>query len=583
MVRGMAEESESDDELLVGKPLGDYQLLALLGTGTSAHVYRGEKTRERNTVFRAIKVIHKDQTRKLKGRFSEEERLLEDLRHDNIVRFFKAGNNDGYLWMELELLEGKTLRVLLDEYRSRNECPPIKRMIEILLHAARGVAFAHEYKNGVVHRDIKPDNIFVVENGNAKVLDFGIARALDDADRENVTMTGVGPPGSAPYMPPESWEKKRPTRASDVYSLGITLMEAIAGIHPFEEPGQGKPSAMACMKAHAEGKIKPLRQLRPDAPKSLEKVAAKATAKKPEQRYVSAKEFVEALESVLGDVRAKDETRYRSNGPSPIVPFFVVLLFLLAGLFLPIIVLSIIKKLGLGLVDAAPPSSTAIASTSLPMPDPSSLSNVMPSPPKREAGAPMPSPSASITASSVASGSTVGPVPKEEIPLCWEREALLICSTPLVKVKEYDACVKAGTCDKLVGIYGKDGVNIFTLFGESNCTPPNDAEKPLTCISFLFAEKYCAFRGGRLPNPQEPTVDSNYIMERITTEWRKAEGTSRTTSVWGIAPTSKQFYFTGVGMFTPIRQQFVGASYLGFRCAVPMNTIGNASEHRDSN
>lgn len=296
--------AEDAPDSLLRSTLAGYVLQERLGSGGSATVYRGESTTHASIV-RAIKVIRKDQRAKFGKRFIEEARLLEKLVHPNIVRFYHATEDKGHLAMALELLEGMTLRKHLDTWRANGEPPPLDQILEIMCQAIEGVAFAHRFAEVVVHRDLKPDNLFVTEEGQTKVLDFGIARALDDAEREAMTTTGVTAIGTAPYLPPELWSgNELPTPASDVYSLGITLFEAVAGRHPFQELGNPKKNQAAYLKAHLMDAVKPLRQVRSDVPESLEKVVTKATAKEPAVRFRTAKEFGEALRAIQAELNS---------------------------------------------------------------------------------------------------------------------------------------------------------------------------------------------------------------------------------------------------------------------------------------
>lgn len=308
---------EEAPDSLVGSRLAGYVLREHLGSGGSATVYSAESTTHASIV-RAIKVIRKSQRSRFGKRFTEEARLLEKLVHPNIVRFYHATEDKGNLVMALELLEGSTLRKQLDAWRVKGELPPLHTIVDIMCGAAEGVAFAHTFVEVVVHRDLKPDNLFVTNEGATKVLDFGIARALDDAEREDITTTGATAIGTAAYLPPELWGgNELPTPASDVYSLGITLFEAVAGRHPFQELGNPKKNQAAYMKAHLMDEVKPLRQVRPDVPESLEDVVTRATAKEPKVRYANAKEFGEALRAVRHELASlKDRPPVRAVQPS---------------------------------------------------------------------------------------------------------------------------------------------------------------------------------------------------------------------------------------------------------------------------
>ncbi len=313
----LAHVSDQDRDPLLNTVLGGYMLRECLGAGGSARVYRGESTTQKRIV-RAIKVIHWEQTRKLGRRFIEEARLLEELAHPNIVKFHHATEDQGYLVMVLEMLRGKTLRAHIETWRGEGQPSPLAEVLDILIQASEGVAFAHAFRKGVVHRDIKPENLFVMTDGTTKVLDFGIARALDDAEREAATTTGVNPMGTAPYMAPELWHgEELPSPATDVYSLGITLFEALTCRHPFEDPEKPKKNAPAMMNAHLTKTIRPLREVRPDAPEELEKIVEKATAKESANRYGSAAEFGQALRDVRKELVVSEKPPAPAPEPEP--------------------------------------------------------------------------------------------------------------------------------------------------------------------------------------------------------------------------------------------------------------------------
>ncbi len=280
---------------LTGKELAGYRLVRRLGSGGMATVYYAENLLQ-PTIVRALKVVHPTlavQDDFLK-RFAEEARNLERLAHPNVVRFYGLRQDGPHQVMELELLQGRTLAEVLEESRRRGV--PAEQAIQWMHQAASGVAAAHAL--GVVHRDLKPENLYLTEDGDVKVLDFGIARARDESERAT-RLTAVGTvTGTAGYLAPEAWEAGDAGPPSDVYALGLTLAEMLLGHHPFMPPDAPRPSRVQLMHAHITRGLPDLREFRDDLKPGLLEVIATATAQDPSNRYPSASEFAVALETV---------------------------------------------------------------------------------------------------------------------------------------------------------------------------------------------------------------------------------------------------------------------------------------------
>jgi serine/threonine-protein kinase len=282
-----------NDEIRIGDELAGFRITQAIGEGGMARVFRGENLVD-SAIVRALKVVHAELAarREFATRFAEEARILERLQHRNIVRFFGVRRDRTQLVMELELLEGSALSDLL----ASGKRPSLNEVVGWLRQAAEGVAAAHEL--GIVHRDLKPENLFLTKDGTIKVLDFGIARAVDEADRATRATQAGTTPGTAAYIAPEVWEGAIPAAAADVYALGLCLIELAIGHHPFSPPNEPRKSGPQMMFAHVQGKIPLLRSVRADAPELLEQVVARAVATNPRQRYTSARELADALRTV---------------------------------------------------------------------------------------------------------------------------------------------------------------------------------------------------------------------------------------------------------------------------------------------
>ncbi|MEZ6186669.1 MAG: bifunctional serine/threonine-protein kinase/formylglycine-generating enzyme family protein [Planctomycetota bacterium] len=253
-----------------------------LGKGGMGTVWR---VRERATGrVLALKQLLPDRisTRALR-RFLRECEVAGSLRHPGIVRVHSAGTLSGKPWLLTELVEGgRTLRTILDDPDT-----PRTQRLKLLLEVARAVGYAHE--QGVVHRDLKPDNVLVGPDGRARLTDFGLAK-VEDADRLTKTGALVGTPQ---YMAPEqiTGEARRQGPACDVWALGAMLYQALSGELPFQCQTLHALSAKICNAQPPK--------LDPEVPAALQAVVARAMRKQPERRFASGAAFADALEAAL--------------------------------------------------------------------------------------------------------------------------------------------------------------------------------------------------------------------------------------------------------------------------------------------
>jgi tRNA A-37 threonylcarbamoyl transferase component Bud32 len=266
---------------LVGSRVGPYLITKRLGEGGVGEVFKGVDEMLKREV--AIKVLHPefacDPT--FVARFSREARLHAKLSHPNVATVHAFLHEGDKQFMVMEFVAG----ISLDEFVRSGGPVPVARTLDIFRRALDGIEHAH--RHGIVHRDIKPANIMVADNGAVKVMDFGIARAIDC--HEHLTRIGQVA-GTAKAMSPEQIRGAEADVRSDIYSLGIVLYTMLAGRAPFEAD-----SDLALMKAQMEQAPPPLRALAGDVPPEVEAAVMRALQKDPSARFQTVAEFSRAL------------------------------------------------------------------------------------------------------------------------------------------------------------------------------------------------------------------------------------------------------------------------------------------------
>lgn len=287
----------------VGTLLGRYRILREIGGGGMAQVYEAEdQTIGRKVALKVLAVppvVPESEKSLLIESFQQEARSAGTLSHSNVVTLYEVGETDGVHYIAMELLTGTTARELL---RERGKLP-VDHALNILLQVARALDYAH--KQGVIHRDVKPDNIVVTEEGVVKLTDFGIARAANDLLRTQKGML-VGSPA---YMSPEQIQGEPVDYRSDIYSLGVTAYEMLTGRKPFDAP-----AVTAVMHRIVYDEPDPA----PELPRAAEAALRRALAKKPEERPTSAVALVEELTSAYyGTAVVSPEARLVTPSPSP--------------------------------------------------------------------------------------------------------------------------------------------------------------------------------------------------------------------------------------------------------------------------
>ncbi len=262
---------------------GRYLVERRLGTGGMADVFACEDLQLGRHV--ALKVLHENlaQDPDVVARFRRESQSAAGLQHPHIVQVFDRGDWDGIPYMAMELVDGVTLK---DVTRDQAPLDPI-RSIDQISQVLDALRYAH--RRGLVHRDIKPQNVLVGPDGELKVTDFGIARAVDDLQ---MTQTGMIV-GTAHYIAPEQASGQPVTPVADLYAVGVVLFEMLTGRLPFEGD---QPVAIALQ--HVNDDPPALSIVNPSVPADLEEVVMRALSKSPDQRFADAEEFVGALQTV---------------------------------------------------------------------------------------------------------------------------------------------------------------------------------------------------------------------------------------------------------------------------------------------
>lgn len=270
---------------MIGKMLDNrYELVEFIGKGGMALVYRAVDHRTGHHV--AVKILRPEfnQDQEFLGRFDREATTASKMSHHNIVNLLDVGVDGDIHFLVMEYVKGRTLKEVIAQ---KGALPPaVAAQIGIRILSA----MQHAHKNGIIHRDIKPQNILVHADGHIKVGDFGIARVAGS----NTISSDDSVMGSVHYFSPEQAKGEAVTFSSDLYSVGVVLYEMLTAQPPFE--GE-TPVAIALQ--HISGKPRAMSELNPAVPPAMERVVAKAMEKRPEKRYQSALEMAQDLQRAL--------------------------------------------------------------------------------------------------------------------------------------------------------------------------------------------------------------------------------------------------------------------------------------------
>src|SRR6266705_2736705 len=275
--------------LTPGEKLGRYEIRSKIGEGGMGEVYLAQDTKLDRKV--ALKILPADvaSQRDRMDRFVREAKAAAALNHPNIAHIYEIGESAGVHFIAMELIDGATLREKIHQ-----ELTDLRKLLRYLQHVAEGLAKAHA--NGIMHRDLKPDNIMITREGHAKILDFGLAKLIEPLQAPGISenaselATAILQQHSTPgvilgtvgYMSPEQAQGKTSEidQRSDIFSFGCILFEAVTGHRAFE----GKDTIDTLNKIIREP-VAPISDFRPDAPNHLQRIVRRCLAKDPEDRY----------------------------------------------------------------------------------------------------------------------------------------------------------------------------------------------------------------------------------------------------------------------------------------------------------
>ena len=278
-----------------GQKINDrYQIIRSIGEGGMANVYLAHDTILDRDV--AVKILRGDlaDDEKFVRRFQREAIAASSLSHPNIVEMYDVGEDNGKYYIVMEYVEGKTLKSLI----KKRGALTLPEVIDIMQQLTSAISCAHD--SNIIHRDIKPQNVLIKEDGIVKITDFGIAMALNSNEltQTNSVM------GSVHYLPPEQANGKGATLKSDIYSLGIVMFELLTGKLPF----RGENAVEIAIK-QMKNQIPSVCSLNENIPQSVENIILKACAKNPKNRYGTVKEMYADIETCLDEER-QNEKRY---------------------------------------------------------------------------------------------------------------------------------------------------------------------------------------------------------------------------------------------------------------------------------
>ncbi|HVO60996.1 MAG TPA: serine/threonine-protein kinase [Terriglobales bacterium] len=319
----MAEESAGGSDALLGQTISHYRVLEKLGSGGMGIVYQAEDVKLGRRVAMKFLPGEVASDRVAFERLQREARAASALDHPNICSIHELGEHAGQPFIVMQLLEGQTLRLWIEAESREDQRSRIGRTLDLAIQIANGLQAAHQ--KGIVHRDIKPANVFVTTRGDAKILDFGLAKVLKDPPTPEVTAgTAAAAPapaadpaqlhltltgttmGTASYMSPEQVRGEKLDARTDLFSLGLVIYEMVTGQKAFA--GDTGPAIHDAILHHTPA---PAREMNPAVPSALDRIIRKATEKDRTRRYGSAHELASDLEKLRAEIQTTGRNRKR--------------------------------------------------------------------------------------------------------------------------------------------------------------------------------------------------------------------------------------------------------------------------------
>ncbi len=292
----------------IGKKLdGRYEITELIGVGGMADVYKAIDVTDNRVV--AVKILKNEfaDDEDFLRKFRNESKAIAVLSHPNIIKIFDVGFTDKIQFIVMEYIDGITLKEFMEQQGILKWKDTIHFIIQILK------ALQHAHDRGIVHRDIKPQNIMLFPDGTIKVMDFGIARFARDGGKTLTDKTI----GSVHYISPEQARGDITDERSDIYSVGVMMYEMLTGEKPFDAQD---PVSVALM--HMQSLAKPLREVNPDVPEGLAEIVMRAMQKDPQKRYQSASAMIKDIEEFKRDPSIVFEYKYLSPQVSDDTRYF---------------------------------------------------------------------------------------------------------------------------------------------------------------------------------------------------------------------------------------------------------------------
>ena len=270
---------------LVGKTLGQYEIIEPIGSGGTAQIYLAKKqTSAREVVIKVLAPTFREDITFVKN-FTQEVDVIAHLQHPHIIQIYDFGEHDGDIYIVMAYMRGGTLADRIKQAGQGLTDDETIRMLDLI---ADGLDYAHARE--IIHRDLKPSNILMDEDNNPYLADFGLAKFTEG----KLEMTNTMMTGTAAYMAPEIARQGKSTKRTDLYALGVILFEMLTGKLPYEG---GTPYNV--LAAHVNKPIPKIHEYRPDLPESIQTVIDKVLAKEPEDRFASARELSDTFQAAM--------------------------------------------------------------------------------------------------------------------------------------------------------------------------------------------------------------------------------------------------------------------------------------------